>query len=35
MVSDRDLVFKLPRTRVDALVEAGTGVRFDPGGTVG
>jgi hypothetical protein len=31
MVSKGQLVFKLPRARVDELVGAGTGTRFDPG----
>ena len=31
MVSRGELVVKLPRERVDELVEAGTGHRFDPG----
>ena len=31
MVSKGKLVFKLPKARVDALVAAGTGERFDPG----
>lgn len=31
MVSKGQVVFKLPRARVDELVEAGTGERFDPG----
>ena len=31
MVSKGELVVKLPRERVDELVEAGTGHRFDPG----
>jgi hypothetical protein len=29
--SKRELAVKLPRDRVDALIEAGTGTRFDPG----
>jgi hypothetical protein len=31
MLSDGELVVKLPRQRVDELVTAGTGTRFDPG----
>jgi hypothetical protein len=31
MVSKGELVVKLPRERVDALIAAGTGSRFDPG----
>ena len=31
MVSRGELVVKLPRERVDELVEAGAGHRFDPG----
>ncbi|WP_354638335.1 hypothetical protein [Kitasatospora camelliae] len=31
MLAQGRLVVKLPRTRVDALVDAGEGVRFDPG----
>jgi TfoX/Sxy family transcriptional regulator of competence genes len=31
MVSKGELVVKLPRERVDELVEAGAGHRFDPG----
>ena len=31
MVSKDELVVKLPRERVDELVEAGAGHRFDPG----
>ena len=31
MLSHGTLVVKLPRTRVEALVEAGEGERFDPG----
>jgi uncharacterized protein YeaO (DUF488 family) len=30
MLAGRDLVVKLPRERVDQLVESGTGARFDP-----
>ena len=31
MVSKGELVVKLPRERVDELIAAGTGTRFDPG----
>lgn len=31
MVSKGQLVFKLPKARVDELVDAGAGERFDPG----
>jgi TfoX/Sxy family transcriptional regulator of competence genes len=31
MVSRGELVVKLPRERVDELIAAGTGTRFDPG----
>jgi hypothetical protein len=31
MMAQGTLVVKLPRTRVDELVEAGSGTRFDPG----
>lgn len=31
MLSNGELVVKLPRQRVDELIAAGTGTRFDPG----
>jgi hypothetical protein len=31
MLSEGELVLKLPRHRVDALIASGTGKRFDPG----
>jgi hypothetical protein len=31
MISDGELVVKLPKERVDELVASGTGKRFDPG----